>query len=135
MLGRSLEQMKPSVFHFQALDAVQIYSSSCVPCTLLFAPSTFSMSLSSPARACASGRSTAVSRWWSDITTAGLTAWPAASCRCMTVESASHLRLSSKQKDLVYSSFCVIVTDMTDENYNGAQRLDKRTSASGCIKN
>lgn len=62
---------------------------------------TFSMSPLNPVRQCASGRSMAVSRWWSVTTTAGLTAWPAASCHCMTVESASHLRPSSRQRDQV----------------------------------
>lgn len=98
---------------FKVLAAVRICSSSCVPCMLPSAPSTSSTSPSNPARRCANAPSTAVSPWWSATTTAGLTAFPAASYRCTTAESASHLRPSSRQRDQVLLLLLVMLFSLS----------------------
>lgn len=108
-------------FFFKVLVAVRICSFSYVPCTRQSVLLTSSMSQSSPVRQCASGRSSAVSRWWSVTTTAGPTTWPAASCHSMTVESASLLRPSSRQTDQVHSFICIIAVICVAANFDPRQ--------------
>lgn len=108
-------------FYFKVLVAVRICSFSYVPCTRQSVLLTSSMSQSSPVRQCASGRSSAVSRWWSVTTTAGPTTWPAASCHSMTVESASLLRPSSRQTDQVHSFVCIIAVICVAANFDPRQ--------------